>query len=262
MPRGAGFLPAVLAAAMVGGCFVVADVDRFETEDPTTTERNLIVELTGFDDYVGARVEIRLLDDRRLRVAVAVIEDMPAEHLFVMPSAVAPGDGYSMDIYVDQNDDGLYTTGEPAWRRDLDDDGYFAFEADDAFVAIDDPDSEPIGEDFQLNLTEMAPHTVGTQAFELVVVDESSGQTVGYYYLSDVDEPGFSAYVPTIIREGLLYRIDFYADFNQNGVYDPPGATGDHSWRNEQTGSTTGINADFVHNTAFMNVVESFPEPD
>jgi len=260
--RWAARITLVVAASALAGCFVVADLDRFEREDPTATQRDLVVELTGFDEYEGSTVEVRLLDESRLRVAVALLDDMPAEHTFVMPDAVEPGDNFSVDIYVDENFDGFFNTGEPAWRRPLPDDGRFSFEADDAFVAIDDPDSSPIGQDFVLDLIDMGAHTAGTQHFELVVVNEATGRTVGYHYLSDVDDLAFTSFIPSIITEGILYRYDFYADFNQNGVYDPPGATGDHTWRRMETGSTDGIMATFDHDTVFVDVQESFPEPD
>lgn len=251
----------VVAACHLAGCFAVADLDRFEQEEPATTQRDLVVFLDGFDDYGGERLEIRLLDERRRRIAVAWIDDMPREHSFVMPGAVPAGE-HTVDLYVDENLDGTFTTGEPAWRRPLPPSGRLVFTPDESFVAIDDPDSTPTGERLALNLLNMDPHTAGTQAFELIAFEVVTMRTVGYYYRPDIDEPAFSAFVPGIVGEGLLYRIDFFADFNQNGFYDPPSTAGDHSWRHEQTASTAGIDTDFVHNISFVNVAESFPEPE
>jgi hypothetical protein len=62
----------------------------------------------------------------------------------------------------------------------------------------------------------------------------------------------FSLSVPGI-EAGKSYHVDFWADFNENGMYDTPPT--DHAWRielNDVTGDTT---LTFIHNTDFTDIM-------
>jgi hypothetical protein len=51
---------------------------------------------------------------------------------------------------------------------------------------------------------------------------------------------------------GNDYYVDFYADHNGNGVYDPPPA--DHAWRLDLMNVTGDSGLDFSHNTNFTDI--------
>ena len=78
-----------------------------------------------------------------------------------------------------------------------------------------------------VNFTGMTPH-VG-QRLELRVVDKGSGAEVDRLRIT-VTAPDF-----TLAANGLeplhSYRVDFYADFNGNGLYDPPPSIMPGAWR-------------------------------
>lgn len=248
----------LLLAPVATGCFAIADLDRFE--DPELTERNLVVHLMGFDEFVGSRVELRVVGEGPTVDAVAVIDDMPKSYSFLMRNGILPG-RHSIDVYVDANRDGDYTVDEPSWRRGIPPDGEFTLSADETTTRLDDPVTTPGGQKFLLNLTRMEPHM--DQSMDLVVVDQDTEQTRGYYHISNIRWPNFSAFVPGIVTRGSTYTVAFYADVDGNGECDSlPVPPGDHQWQlDELEGGASGITSDFEHNKMFTEVCAFFPEP-
>ena len=100
-----------------------------------------------------------------------------------------------------------------------------------------------------VNFTGMTPH-VG-QRLELRVVDKGSGAETARTRVT-VPAPDFAVTVAGL--EPLhSYWIDFYADFNGNGLYDPPPI--DHAWRLEANGVSGDTTLDFAHNTNFTEIL-------
>jgi hypothetical protein len=118
------------------------------------------------------------------------------------------------------------------------------------YTDISVPAFTPLGADFTFQATGMSPH-IG-QLFELRVIDSSTGRVIGKYVLPAIGTANFSITVPMIIRDLSNYQVDFFADFNGNGRYDPPPA--DHAWRLSGVGSPAGLTVTFAHNTTFTNV--------
>jgi hypothetical protein len=248
-------------SVVLAGCFAIADLDRFEQRDPTTETRDFQVYLSDLDDFAGLTLELQVKDVASVPfeiIARAVIVDLPVEHAFIMPNALPPGD-YRVDLYIDDNGDGSYQSGEPAWSRPVDPDGVFGFAPDEALVDISDPPSTG-AEDFILRLSGFNPHTTGNQAFELAVVHASDRRSVGYYLVPSIAATSFDTGIPGIVVPGEAYDIDFFVDFNQNGGYDAPPV--DHTWRIAgEPATASGIDASFPHVFEFQDVAESFPEP-
>ncbi len=88
----------------------------------------------------------------------------------------------------------------------------------------------------------MGTHVFGTQHLAAMLVE---GETpVGYHRIHDVDMESFSLTIPTVLAPNTTYLLEFYADANENGIYDPE----DHSWSREYTSDDTGnIDATFDH---------------
>jgi len=102
-----------------------------------------------------------------------------------------------------------------------------------------------------LALTGMTPHL--GQLFELRVVDQSDNSEVGRVRVDSVAAADFSVSVPGLAVGGS-YNVDFYADFNVNGLYDAPG-TGDHAWRMTAENVQGDIMLAFAHNTTFTDIM-------
>ncbi|MCH7574937.1 MAG: T9SS type A sorting domain-containing protein [Candidatus Marinimicrobia bacterium] len=101
----------------------------------------------------------------------------------------------------------------------------------------------------------MSPHW--GQLFALRVVDLADSSEVGRIRVESIPLVGsfpidFSVSVPGLTLGGS-YNIDFYADFNGNGRYDPPGM--DHAWRMTVDNASGDTTLHFAHNTIFTDVL-------
>ncbi len=102
----------------------------------------------------------------------------------------------------------------------------------------------------QINFMGMNPH-IG-QKLELRVVNKANRKEVGRTGVDMIPSADFSLNLMGVLEVGGSYQVDFYADFNNNGLYDPPPT--DHAWRlnlNNVKGDTT---LQFVHNINFVDI--------
>jgi len=153
-----------------------------------------------------------------------------------------------VDFYFDSNHNGHYDAPplDHAWRRDFSNPN-----GDATVVFTHGVDFVDIHWDHLLvmRMHEMTPHA--GQLFELRVVEESSQQEEGLMSLPAILLPEFMMLVPSL-EFGHDYRVDFYADMNMNGQYDPPPT--DHAWRITFTDNTGDVVQDFTHNTNFTDI--------
>jgi hypothetical protein len=105
-----------------------------------------------------------------------------------------------------------------------------------------------------LNFQNMTPH-VG-QRLELRIVDQMRETEVARTVLDSIPAANFAVEIFALV-EGNSYNVDFFVDFNQNGVYDAPPA--DHAWRLTLSNVTSDTIVDFVHNLEFTDI--SWPGP-
>jgi len=97
--------------------------------------------------------------------------------------------------------------------------------------------------------SEMDPH-IG-QLFEFRVTVRQSDTEVMRTSLAPVISGSFVIEIDELLL-GQSYRIDFYADHNGNGIYDPPPT--DHTWRLDAYYLTGDETLSFVHNTSFYDI--------
>jgi len=99
-----------------------------------------------------------------------------------------------------------------------------------------------------VNFSMMSPH-VGDDVW-LAVIEAESMVEVGRTYSEGALT--FVMEIPEILEEGKSYHVDFFADENENGHYDPPGA--DHAWRLEIEDALGDETLEFSHQIAFSDV--------
>jgi hypothetical protein len=285
---------ALLLSASVCGCELFSDLDRFEqapeapdddgqdagTGDDAggadagtpsigcTNPRTLCVGVELFSPHVDELVTVDLVTvaDNILR-ARAIIEplgDVKADVVLplAIPMSEVPEAGEDhplhVEIFADQNKDGMYTPGgeDHEWNLDLPEDGKLVFEHNSEFTSVD-PRPRSIGGDFLMHFTNMTPHM--GQLLEVMVIEVASGRAVGMYRNTSLQEANFDVVIPGIIDpDGIVYRVEFYADLNGNGRYDDPPV--DHTWVEEfQESGEQGVEVSFEHGTDFAELTYQFP---
>ncbi|GAB4372670.1 MAG: hypothetical protein Kow0042_16090 [Calditrichia bacterium] len=209
----------------------------------------LTVDFSGMTPHVGQLLEMRVTDQAdQSEVGRTRVEFIPGADFSVQIPGIQLGRDYQVDFYADLSGNFLYDPPptDHAWQMTFSNtsgDVNLNFAHNTNFTPIDWDYM------FQMNLLSMNPH-VG-QLFELRVVDEMTGDEVGRLRMDNIIIADFVVQIPGI-QPGKDYRADFYADFNGNGVYDPPPA--DHAWRVPFTDSTGNVVVNFTHNTNFTNI--------
>lgn len=99
-----------------------------------------------------------------------------------------------------------------------------------------------------INFSDMNPH-VGQKLF-LRVYEKNSGKEVERK-VEDIDS-NFAVQVSGIEKDHSYY-IDFFADHNENGMYDAPNA--DHAWRLDLDNVMGDTTLNFTHNTNFTDIM-------
>lgn len=204
--------------------------------------------------HQGDLVEVTVVTENKYEVARAILDPLPsAAYTLVMRGALEAGN-QTIDFWADLSGERRYDPPptDHAWRLDPCASGVFRFTHNTNFTDIDDPDKTLAGGDFVLNFHDWGPHL--GQMHEVYVIDKPTNRVVGFYRLADPEEEDFTVALPGIIERNTPYVIAFFADKNNNLLYDPPDE--DHSWRIEETGGATGITIEFAHNINFTDIAE------
>ena len=219
-----------------------------------TNLRSVEIDMTGMTPHVGQLMEFRIVSDSNQLAFRGMLDTLPgAAYNYIMPKSIPDGT-YRLDFFADLSQDRMYEAPptDHAWRLTIPTPGdqVLSFAHNTNFTDISMPAITAIGGDFNFQATGMTPH-IGN-LFELRVIIASTGQVVGRYVLSSVPAAAFNITIVGVIADGTNYNIDFYADLNGNGHYDPPPT--DHAWRVTAAGTATGLTVPFAHNTNFTDV--------
>jgi len=188
---------------------------------------------------------------------LAVIEKGTDEEIFrikktieesfsIEVETVEIGNSYAIDFFADFNENGQYEAppSDHAWHMEVDN-----LEGDSIVNFMHNTNFTDIEWQYRLtiNFTDMNPHI--DQNMVLSIFDKEGFQKVDQ---SERDiEANFS--VDFIgIEADHNYQIDFYADFNENGLYDAPPT--DHAWRLNLDNVKGDTTITFVHNTDFTDI--------
>lgn len=98
-----------------------------------------------------------------------------------------------------------------------------------------------------VNFSGMTPH-IG-ETFRLAVIDQANNMEIGRVTTTATES--FSLNVSGI-EKGKSYYVNFWADHNQNGVYDSPPV--DHAWQLMLDNVTGDETLNFTHNTNFTDI--------
>ena len=207
----------------------------------------LTLNLTNMNPHVGQQLSVRVVDvGSGMEVGRKTLMLMNPDTAVGIPGIV-PGRTYDVDFFADLNKNGVYDAPptDHAWRLTADNvagDTQLDFSHNTNFTDIQWPYA------LTLNLLSMNPHL--GQLFEVRVIDLYDMREIGRVSLDAIVVPDFKVVIPGL-QTGHTYRVDYYADFNKNGMYDAPPA--DHAWR-EQVTATGDAQIDFTHSTNFTDI--------
>ena len=222
---------------------------------------DLEVDFTNMTPHLGQLLALRAVDSLTgMPVADTTIAALDTANFSIKFEDVLPkGNSYYIDFYADLNKNGTYDAppADHAWRlmaSMVSGHVKLAFTHNTSFTDVMFPSAGgPFG--LTLDFTGMTPH-VG-QMLELRVVDIATGYEAGQKTVTAIETPAFQIMLPGILQAGRSYNVDFYADFNKNGVYDAP--TKDHAWRLESGAVSDDVMLSFAHNTSFTDIMYPVP---
>ena len=218
---------------------------------------DLSLNFIGMTPHVGQMLQLRVVDSLTSYVAADTTIDAlaTADFMLDLPGVLQVGRSYYIDFYADFNKNGIYDAppADHAWRlmvSGVNDKQTWDFTHNTSFTDIMYP-ANPGPFDLVVNFTGMIPHL--GQMFSLRVVDSLTGMSVGDTMISALDTADFTIELEDVLMTSSSYYVDFYADFNGNGMYDAPPA--DHAWR-LMASMVSGIaRLSFTHNTTFTDVM-------
>jgi hypothetical protein len=209
----------------------------------------LTMQFTGMTPHVGERLEIRIIDKYDSKEAGRTIVDpVPSADFTANVDGIQAGHSYWIDFYADHNKNGRFDPPpvDHAWELELNNatgSDVVNFAHNTNFTNIDWKYM------LSVHLTGMIPH-VG-QLFELRVIDDSTNTEVGRVRVASIPAPDFDVNLPVLPYNNSNYTMDFYADENRNGLFDPPPT--DHAWEIKFNNDFHDTTINFAHNTNFTN---------
>ncbi len=209
----------------------------------------LTVNFNGMTPHIGQMLELKVENSTlekeigRIKIPAIASASFPVQ----IVGLIEPGD-YSVEFYADHNGNGLYDVPpvDHAWKLSF---NYTAGNVDLSFTH--NTSFVDISWKYLLtvNLSSMNPHL--GQLFELRVVKVENSEEVGRFSLPQILVSNFSVFIPGFDLN-KDYNIDFYADHNGNGTYNPP--PNDHAWRLTFNSSKGDFVSNFTHNTNFTDI--------
>jgi hypothetical protein len=207
------------------------------------------LEFNNMSPHIGQKLEVRLIEQSTLKEAGrATIDAISTDEFSVFLPYLESGVNYDVDFYADLNGNGVYDAppADHAWRIELTD-----VEGDEDDDFIHNTNFTDIGWNYRFTLQAMGMSPHMNQLFELRVVQQATLQEVGRVSLDSIVMIDYAA-MTTGLAIGEDYFIDFYADHNGNGSYDPPPT--DHAWRMELNDVQGDSELNFTHNINFTDI--------
>lgn len=293
MARPSLLLSILTLAATTGGCALTSDFDRFEqggsggsagtggnsgtggdagTGGDSGTggtdgldcdnPRNFCLRLANFDTRADMPVQVDLVADDFLR-ARAIFDPVEGDGDVeaILPLAILAADvtnetAFEAQVIIDADgEDGFVDSADPTLSAVVPPTGNVVIDnVDNADAVLDRP--RELDGDFTMEFKSMTAHR--GQLLEVWVQEEATGRTAGYYRLAEGPDGGeFTITIPGIIGDpGSTYRVQFYADFDDNGTYAPRAGNpaGDHSWVRTAAADDSGITMSFTHTGVFEDL--------
>ena len=207
----------------------------------------LTVNFTGMTPHVGETLWLAVID-QATNMEIGRVKTTAAVSFTLEIQGIEASKSYNVDFYADHNNNGKYDAPsiDHAWRVQVNavtGNTTVDFSHNTNFTDIAWKNK------LTVHFTGMTPHV--NETLTLYLRESDTGIYKDTIVVSPIPEPSFDI-MSWAIKPGKSYHIDFYADHNKNGVYDPPST--DHAWRinlNNVMGDTI---VNFAHNTNFTDI--------
>jgi hypothetical protein len=209
----------------------------------------LTLDLNNMNPHLGQSINIRVIEQETGMEVSRYIRNIDLANIGVFLPKLSIGKEYYIDFYADHNGNGIYDMPptDHAWQLTTDEitgNTSLSFTHNTDFVDIDWRYMTT------LHVQEMHPH-IG-QLFELRVYNEQTFEELGMITVESLELAEYFVNIPGA-EIGENYNIDFYADFNENGIYDSPPT--DHAWRINIADLQGDTLSPFTHNTNFTDIM-------
>jgi len=214
---------------------------------------DLTIAFAGITPHVGQTMHLRVVDLNDRREVARDSRTVPAAAFtWTLPRVLVAGHSYDIDFFADLNGNGRYDPPptDHAWRirvNDVTGTAKLTFAHNVNFTDIKWPYA------VRLDFVGMTPH-LGNKLWARLV-DIGTGREVSRDSTT-VRAPNLTVVLPGIMI-GSSYHVDFYADHNRNGRYDPPPV--DHAWRLTLADADGDTMLTFTHTTDFTDI--KWPNP-
>lgn len=207
---------AVLTAFIVLATGQLANISASSGESIT-------IHFTGMNPHVGQNFYLRAVYKGTLKENFRTGFNITNPDFDVV-IPVTKGNSYYLDFFADFNGNDLYDPPptDHTWRMDADNvtNGQeFDFSHNTNFTDINWVYTATV------HFMGMTPH-VG-QLLELRIEDDNTGKEVDRIKVNPIPSADFDITIVGV-KLGTEYKVEFYADFNGNGLYDAPPV--DHAW--------------------------------
>ena len=210
-------------------------------------DHRVVVNLSGMTPHAGQESYFALIN-----VTTGEVEDreskIVSDSFRVELKKSGSAGSYRLDFFSDHNGNGYYDAPptDHAWRLEFE-----STAGDDTLNFVHNTNFTDVEWKHRLRVrfSGMTPH-VG-QMLSLYVRDLVSGDYLDTVVIGSIEDAEFDV-ESHVVEPGKSYRVDFYADHNGNGSYDPPPS--DHAWRLESGVAMGDLDLEFVHNTNFTDI--------
>jgi hypothetical protein len=211
---------------------------------------NATIQLTGMTPHLNKKFELRVVDKMNGKEAFRYVnESISSADFNVDLQNIQSGHSYWIDFYADHNGNGKYDPppADHAWRLELNNaagEEIIPFAHNTTFTDIKWKYL------LTLNFSGMTPHL--GQLLEIRVKDDSTTIEVGRTRIESIQSADFNVELPVLWSDRNNYTIQFYADFNKNGLYDAPPT--DHAYELHLNSNSGDASLAFAHSTNFTDI--------
>lgn len=209
---------------------------------------NVTINFSNMSPHLNQNLYLRFVDKSTLKETDRSITLISSANFSVTLPAVDIGGSYFVDFFVDFNSNGRYDAppSDHTWRLNLNNalgNDTLTFSHNASFTDIKWQNI------LTINFAGMTPH-IG-QMLEIKLENSTTEKEIGRVKIPAITSASFPVQIIGLIEPGD-YSVEFYADFNGNGIYDAPPT--DHAWKIGFNYTGGNVDLSFNHNATFTDI--------